>query len=178
MSNRVDRDPKAIRRRRPPDLSDPHSSRSSTADVRARSSVASAASAGITFKGKGNREYPLMGSWRRTRCWEQGGTPPVCVEESVEVNGPLEEVFNYVSDVGNYPEWMADALEVRNDTAGPPRQGDRFAVAIKSIGRRFETPARGSLLKLTDGVRIEPWVGLSPASAGALRFKRSPVGRA
>jgi uncharacterized membrane protein len=42
-----------------------------------------------------------MGSWRRRRCWEQGGTPPVRVEESVEVNRPLEEVFNYVSDVGN-----------------------------------------------------------------------------
>jgi uncharacterized membrane protein len=64
----------------------------------------------------------------------------VRVEESVEVNRPLEEVFNYVSDVGNYPEWMAHALEVRTGTAGPPRQGDRFAVAIKSIGRRFETP--------------------------------------
>ena len=39
------------------------------------------------------------------------------VEESIEINRPLEEVFNYVSNVGNYPEWMADALEVRKDTA-------------------------------------------------------------
>ncbi len=62
------------------------------------------------------------------------------VEESIEINRPLEEVFNYVSDVGNYPEWMAHALEVRKDTPGPPQQGDRFIVAIKSIGRRFETP--------------------------------------
>ena len=62
------------------------------------------------------------------------------VEESIEINRPLQEVFNYVSDVGNYPEWMADALEVRKDTAGPPQQSDRFIVAIKSVGRRFETP--------------------------------------
>jgi uncharacterized membrane protein len=62
------------------------------------------------------------------------------VEESIEINRPLEEVFNYVSDVGNYPEWMAHALEVRKDTEGPPQQGDRFIVAIKSVGRRFETP--------------------------------------
>ena len=39
------------------------------------------------------------------------------VEESIEIIRPLEEVFNYVSKVGNYPEWMADALEVRKDTA-------------------------------------------------------------
>ena len=45
-----------------------------------------------------------------------------------------------MSDVGNYPNWMADALEVRKDTPGPPRQSDRFVVAIKSVGRRFETP--------------------------------------
>jgi uncharacterized membrane protein len=65
---------------------------------------------------------------------------PMRVEESVEINRPLKEVFNYVSDVGNYREWMAHALEVRKDTPGPPKQSDRFVVAIKSVGRRFETP--------------------------------------
>ena len=62
------------------------------------------------------------------------------VEESIEINRPVEEVFNYVSDVGNYPEWMAHALEVRKDTPGAPQQNDRFTVAIKSVGRRFQTP--------------------------------------
>jgi uncharacterized membrane protein len=62
------------------------------------------------------------------------------VEESIEINRPLKEVFDYVSEVGNYPEWMAHALEVRKDTEGPPQQNDRFVVAIKSVGRRFETP--------------------------------------
>ena len=62
------------------------------------------------------------------------------VEESIEINRPLKVVFNYVSEVGNYPEWMAHALEVRKDTEGPPQQNDRFIVAIKSVGRRFETP--------------------------------------
>ena len=62
------------------------------------------------------------------------------VEESVEINRPLQEVFDYVSDVANYPEWMAHAIEVRKDSPGPPQQSDRFVVAIKSVGRRFETP--------------------------------------
>ena len=62
------------------------------------------------------------------------------VEESIEIARPLQEVFDYVSDVGNYPEWMAHALEVLKDTEGPPQQNDRFIVAIKSVGRRFETP--------------------------------------
>ena len=62
------------------------------------------------------------------------------VKESIEINRPLKEVFNYVSDVGNYPQWMAHALEVRKDTAGPPQHSDRFTLAIKSVDRRFETP--------------------------------------
>ena len=62
------------------------------------------------------------------------------VEESIEINKPLKEVFDYVSDVGNYPQWMAHVLEVLKDTEGPPQHNDRFIVAIKSVGRRFETP--------------------------------------
>jgi len=82
-------------------------------------------------------------------CWHHGGGKrclehrrhySMRVEESIEINRSLQEVFDYVSDVGNYPEWMAHALEVRKDTAGPPQQGDRFTLAIESVGRRFETP--------------------------------------
>ena len=100
------------------------------------------------------------------------------VEENVEINRSLGEVFNYVSDVGNYPDWMAHALEVRKDTPGSPQQSDRFVVAIKSVGRRFEHPTRGSLTRLTGGIRIEPWVGLSLTTGGTLPFRRCPVGRA
>jgi uncharacterized membrane protein len=61
----------------------------------------------------------------------------VRLEESVEINRPVEEVFDYVSDVRNYPEWMAHVLDVRTHSSG---QSDTFVVAIKSVGRRFETP--------------------------------------
>lgn len=62
------------------------------------------------------------------------------VEDSIEINRPLEEVFDYVSDVANIPQWTAHTLEVRKDTTGPPQQGDEFTLVIKSVGRRFETP--------------------------------------
>jgi uncharacterized membrane protein len=62
------------------------------------------------------------------------------VQGSVEINRPLHEVFNYVSDVDNYPKWMVHVLGVRKDSPGPPRESDRFVVAIKSVGRHFETP--------------------------------------
>jgi uncharacterized membrane protein len=56
------------------------------------------------------------------------------------IDRPLEEVFSYISEVSNYPTWMAHVIKVSKDTPGPPRRGGRFTVAIKSVGRRFETP--------------------------------------
>jgi uncharacterized membrane protein len=62
------------------------------------------------------------------------------VEESIDITRPLEEVFDYVSDVANFPQWMAHTLEVGKDKVGPPEQGERFTIVIKSAGRRFQTP--------------------------------------
>lgn len=62
------------------------------------------------------------------------------VGEDIEIRRPPQQVFDYVADVGNYPEWMAHVLDVDKDAVGAPRQSDRFVVAIKSVGRRFETP--------------------------------------
>jgi len=47
------------------------------------------------------------------------------VEETVEISRPLPDVFDYVSDVSNYPEWMAHALEVRKETSGAPQEADK-----------------------------------------------------
>ena len=62
------------------------------------------------------------------------------VEESIEIGRPRKEVFDYVSEPDNFPEWTGTAIEVRKGTPGPVREGDSFTVAIKFLGRRFETP--------------------------------------
>jgi hypothetical protein len=64
----------------------------------------------------------------------------VRVDASIEIERPLPEVFRYVADVGNYPAWMAHALDVRKETPDAPHAGDTFTVALESMGRRFETP--------------------------------------
>jgi carbon monoxide dehydrogenase subunit G len=104
------------------------------------------------------------------------------IEESIEVRRPLQEVFSYVSDVGNYAHWMAHVLEVRTDTPGPPQQGDRFVVAIKSVGRRFETPYERTTYeadrRLTDEavggpVPIQRWHSTFREADGATRLTRA-----
>jgi uncharacterized membrane protein len=78
------------------------------------------------------------------------------VEESIEINRPPEEVFDYVSEVGNFPEWTAHTLEVRkahpayrSRVIGSPSPSSPLAAASKH-------PTRGPLMKLTNSIRIEP----------------------
>ncbi|MDQ3863365.1 MAG: SRPBCC family protein [Actinomycetota bacterium] len=61
------------------------------------------------------------------------------VEESVEINRPSNEVFDYVANPGNLPEWSGLAIEVK-DVPEPLREGDTFAAMGKFLGRRFEAP--------------------------------------
>ena len=61
-------------------------------------------------------------------------------EESVEIDRPPEEVFSYVANPENLPEWSNLVLEVRKDSEGQLQEGDRFSVVAKFLGRRFETP--------------------------------------
>ena len=62
------------------------------------------------------------------------------IEEIVEIDRPPEEVFSYVTNPENLPEWSNLVLEVRRETEGDLREGDRFPTAAKFLGRRFETP--------------------------------------
>ena len=61
-------------------------------------------------------------------------------EESVEIDRPLEEVFAYVANPENLPEWTNLVLDVRKDAEGQLQKGDRFSVVAKFLGRSFETP--------------------------------------
>jgi uncharacterized protein YndB with AHSA1/START domain len=62
------------------------------------------------------------------------------IEESVEINRPIEEVFAYVADPQNLPEWSGIVQEVRKEGQGQLEEGDRFSTIAKFLGRRFETP--------------------------------------
>jgi uncharacterized protein YndB with AHSA1/START domain len=66
------------------------------------------------------------------------------VEESIEINRPVEEVFSYASNPQNFPEWVATVIEVRQDAPGGGgslrREGERFTLMQQALGRRFEGP--------------------------------------
>jgi uncharacterized protein YndB with AHSA1/START domain len=40
------------------------------------------------------------------------------IEESVEINRPSEQVYEYVANPENLPEWAGTVIETRKDTPG------------------------------------------------------------
>ena len=61
------------------------------------------------------------------------------VEENIEIDRSVEEVFAYVANPSNLPEWSGLAIEVR-DVPMPLGNGDTFITVGKLLGRTFETP--------------------------------------
>jgi uncharacterized membrane protein len=59
-------------------------------------------------------------------------------EMSIIINRPIEEVFAYVSNLQNGPQWQTGLFEVRRITQGSLGIGSQFASVRKFLGRKLE----------------------------------------
>jgi len=64
------------------------------------------------------------------------------VEQSVEINRPVEEVFSYAADPDHYPEWSAIVLEVQKEKPGPLTQGGGSQLLASSWAAGWRHPSR------------------------------------
>jgi hypothetical protein len=61
------------------------------------------------------------------------------VEESVEINRPPGEIFDYVANSQNLPEWSSPVQGVRTETQGLlVEEGARFTTVAKLLDRSEE----------------------------------------
>lgn len=60
------------------------------------------------------------------------------VEDSIIINRPIEEVFEFVADQTNAPRWQQGLLEVRRTTDGNIGVGTKHIAVRKFLGRRLE----------------------------------------
>src|SRR5918994_1898009 len=119
--------------------------------------------------------------------WGKEESDDMRVEESVEINKPVEEVFSYVANPENLPEWSGIVQEVRKEAQGPPKEGDRFTTVAKFLGRRFETPfevvsyepPRRSPHQSTGGPFPQQWTRTFEQTAGGgTRLRQGAEGEA
>ena len=59
-------------------------------------------------------------------------------EFEVEIERPVEEVFAYVTDVGNLPEWQSATSDAAWITDDGPRAGARIRQTTTFLGRTME----------------------------------------
>ena len=107
------------------------------------------------------------------------------IEESVQINRPLEEVYEYVANPENLPEWSGIVLEVhKEDPQRELREGERFTTVAKFLGRRIESPfevtahefPRRHSHKSTGGPLPTEWTLTFEEVAGGTRYTQVAEG--
>lgn len=63
------------------------------------------------------------------------------VEHQIEINQPVEVVFNYLSDFNNNLEWTSQVVEAQWETPGAVKVGSKSLQVSKLFGRRIQTVA-------------------------------------
>lgn len=58
------------------------------------------------------------------------------VDSGVVIRRPLADVFRFVADTSNDPQWHLDATDVVKTSAGDIGAGTTFTVGIRFMGRR------------------------------------------
>jgi uncharacterized protein YndB with AHSA1/START domain len=120
---------------------------------------------------------------------DREGVPEMIkAERSIVINRPVDEVFAYVGDQTNTPQWQVGLAEVRPMTDGPPGVGTRYAFVRKFMGRRMEAtneyvayePGRRIAFKTTSGpVALEASYLFESAAGGTKltsRIEMQPAG--
>jgi uncharacterized membrane protein len=74
------------------------------------------------------------------------------VEKSIIIQRPVEEVFNYVSNLTHSAEWQSGLTEVRQITEQPLGVGTRYALVRTFMGRKME--ANNEITELNPGVKV------------------------
>jgi uncharacterized membrane protein len=97
------------------------------------------------------------------------------VENSVVISRPVDEVFEFVSNIENLPQWAGPVLEAKQTSDGPIRVGTKQTQVAQFLGRRIETshevteyePNKKLSTKTTSGpLPMEMHCILEPAEEG------------
>jgi carbon monoxide dehydrogenase subunit G len=60
------------------------------------------------------------------------------VNDSVEINRPVDQVFDFLADIGNAPRWQRGVVSSRKDSEGPMRVGTTFTENMRVMGMSFD----------------------------------------
>jgi len=80
-------------------------------------------------------------------------------EASIVINRPVEDVWEYVEDPANAPEWHSGVLESEKISQGPTGVGTTYRAVIMFLGRRLEGTLEVTEYELHKRVRTKMTMG-------------------
>ena len=90
------------------------------------------------------------------------------VERRVVINRPFEEVFAFVADQRNAPQWQEGLVEVRLLTEGPVGIGTKHAIVRFFMGQKMEISNEYTKYEFNHKVAFKSTSGLIPFNAAYL----------
>lgn len=98
------------------------------------------------------------------------------IERTARLDAPPDEVFAYLANLDNLPEWQAGVTKVRRTSDGDVRAG-ATAEVTRALGNRsitapllvtaYEPPRRLGIASKVSGVEADATLDLTPADDGA-----------
>ena len=99
------------------------------------------------------------------------------IEKSVVINRPIEEVFEFVINVENLPQWAGPVLEAKQSSEGPLSVGTTQTHVVNFLGRQAEIsyevteyePNKKFSTKATSGpIPMETIYNFEPVAEGTM----------
>jgi uncharacterized membrane protein len=96
---------------------------------------------------------------RKYKKKRKGAIEMIRLEKSVVINRPLGEVFEYVANFEDYPQWATEVVEAKKTSEGPLGVGTTYTHFVQVLGQRIESgyevteyePNRKVSMKSTSG---------------------------
>jgi len=85
------------------------------------------------------------------------------IEASVVINRPVEEVFEFVTNPENDPQWRSGFLESKQTSEGPKGVGTTEQGVVQLLGRRIEWTAEAT--EYEPNKKVKDKVAAGPMSA-------------
>ncbi|HEY7124176.1 MAG TPA: SRPBCC family protein [Ktedonobacterales bacterium] len=98
----------------------------------------------------------------------------VTIEQSTIINRPIEEVFAYVSDQRNSPQWQDGVVDVQQSPESPVGVGTKVTLVRVFLGRRLEQHAE--VVAYEPPTRYAFASTSGPSTTGTNRFEATAEG--
>jgi uncharacterized membrane protein len=97
------------------------------------------------------------------------------LETTIVINRPIEDVFNYTTDINKHAEWRENLVEAKLTSPGSAQEGATYVYTMKFMGQKIETVSEVIEHQEPTNYKWKATNGPFPLS-GSMSFEPAPDG--